>query len=95
MSARQLLDCRDTGSVEWNMSRVANRKCYSERNSHRMSTRKLLAEFDLGQRKDMSPKKIGKVFGDRTYLWHRRVKKYAKVHNSRLVRRRLNRDLDL
>jgi hypothetical protein len=43
----------------------------------------------------MSPKKIGKVFGDRWYKWHSRIKKDSKKQNSRIVRRRLNRDFTI
>jgi hypothetical protein len=43
----------------------------------------------------MSPKMIGKVYGDKWYSYHRRIKKDSKKLNARMVRRRLNRDLDL
>jgi len=39
----------------------------------------------------MSPKKIAKVYGERTFTWHRRIKGANKKFASRLTRRRLNR----
>ena len=42
----------------------------------------------------MTLRKIGKMFGDKTYGWHSKIKKWSKKHNARVVRRRLNRDME-
>ncbi len=41
----------------------------------------------------MSLRKIGKTLGDKTYTWHSKIKKWSKKHNSRVVRRHLNRNI--
>lgn len=41
----------------------------------------------------MSPKKIGKVYGDKTFTWHSRIKGKNKKLASRATRRRLNREV--
>jgi hypothetical protein len=42
----------------------------------------------------MSLRKIGKIYGEKTFGWHRRIKGANKKLSSRIARRRLNREFE-